>query len=162
MHLVLRAISEDGRRLNIRKATLRHWRAQFAHPLQGLGVAANATERAVRGEDRKPAKDGIYRASLRGDSSHVRAKAEGVARGLAASGSVRPELGRQTLLATRAAVQHGWQSVADNLLLHGDRQLAADAARFASRLDRPLTERESIARVLSAHVRAQQQEAKAR
>lgn len=158
VHLVLRAISEDGRRLNIRKATLRHWRAQFAHQLQGLGVAANATERAVRGEDRKPAKDGIYRASLRGDSTHVRAKAEGVAKELAASGSVRPEPGRQALLATRAAVQHGWQSVADKLVLHGDRQLAADAARFASRMDRPLTERESIARVLSARVRTQQQE----
>lgn len=160
VHLVLRAISEDGRRLNIRKVTLRHWRSQFAHQLQGLGVAANATERAVRGEDRKPAKDGIYRASLRGDSSHVRAKAEGVARELATSGRVLPEPGRQTLLATRAAVQHGWQSVADKLVLHGDRELAAEVARFASGMDRPLTERESIARVLSTHVRARQQESR--
>ena len=112
----------------------------------------------MRGEDRKPAKDGIYRASLRGDSSHVRAKAEGVARGLAASGSVRPEPGRRALLATRAAVQHGWQSVADKLVLHGDRELAAEVARFARRMDQPLTQRESIARAISAHVRAQQQE----
>ncbi len=159
VHLVLRATSEDGRRLTIKKATLRLWRAQFAHHLRELGVPANATERAVRGEDRKSTKDGIYRARLRGDSSHVRAKAEGVARELAASGSVRPKPGRQILLATRVAVQHGWQSVADKLLLHGHRQLAADAARFASGMDRPLTEREWIARALPAHVGAQQQEA---
>src|SRR5690606_14193374 len=53
VHLVLRAISEEGVRLNIRKGTLRHWRSQFARHLRGLGVAANATERAVRGEGRK-------------------------------------------------------------------------------------------------------------
>lgn len=139
---------------------MRQWRAQFAHQLQGLGVATNATERAVRGEDRKPMMDGIYRASLRGDSTHIRAKAERVARELAASGSVRPEPGRRALLATRAAVQQGWQSVADKLLLQGDRQLAADVARFARRMDRPLTERESIARVLSTHARVRQQEAR--
>jgi type III secretion system FlhB-like substrate exporter len=65
-------------------------------------------------------------------------------------------------LATRSAVQHGWQSVADKLVLHGDRELAAKVARFARRMDLPLTERESMARVLSAHVRAQQQEVRTR
>ncbi len=160
VHLVLRATSEDGRRLNIRKATLRHWRSQFAHQLQGLGVAANATERAVRGEGRKPAKDGIYRARLRGDSTTDRAKAEGVARELAAIGGIRPEPGKRTLMATRAAVQRGWQSAADKLVLHGDRELAAQVARFASGMDRPMTERESIARVLSTHVRPRQHESR--
>jgi len=158
VHLVLRAISEDGRRLNIRKATLRHWRAQFAHQLQGLGVAANATERAVRGEDRKPIKDGIYGASLRGDSSHVRAKAEGVMRELAASGSVRPEPSRRTLLETRATVLQGWQSVAQKLVPQGDCSLATAAARFAGDLGRPLTDRERIARELMALVRGRQLE----
>lgn len=158
VHLVLRATSEDGRRLNIRKATLRHWRSQFAQQLRDLGVPANATERAVRGEDRKPVKDGIYRASLRGDSTHARSRAEGVARELAAIGGIQPEPGERTLMATRAAIQDGWQSVADKLVLHGDRELAAQVVRFASGMDRSLTERERIARVLSAHVRAQQQE----
>lgn len=158
VHLVLRATSEDERRLNIKKATLRHWRSQFAQQLRALGVPANATERAVRGEDRKSTKDGIYRARLRGDSTHARAKAEGVARELATSGSVQPEPGKRTLSATRAAVQRGWQSVADKLVLHGERELAAQVVRFASGMDRSLTERERIARVLSAHVRAQQQE----
>jgi type III secretion system FlhB-like substrate exporter len=66
--------------------------------------------------------------------------------------------GKRTLLATRAAIQDGWRSVADKLVLHGDRELAAQVVRFASGMDRPLTERERIARVLSAHLIAQRQE----
>lgn len=161
VHLVLRAISEGGRRLNIKKATLRHWRSQFARHLRELGVAANATERAVRGESRSAMKDGIYRASLRGDSSHVRARVEGVARELAASGTVRTEPCKRTLLATRTAIQHGWQSLAEKLVHRGDRQLAADVARFAGALDRPLTDREWLAQELMASVRARQREARA-
>jgi hypothetical protein len=160
VHLVLRAISEDGRRLNIKKATLRHWRSQFAHNLHALGVAANATERAVRGDSRKPVKDGAYRASLRGDSTYVRARAEGVASELAASGSVRSEPGKRTLLATRAAIQRGWQAVAEKLVQHGDRQLAANVARFAGGMDRPQTDREWLAQELMASVRARQREAR--
>jgi hypothetical protein len=69
VHLVLKAVSEQGVRLNIKKATLRHWRSEFARNLRLLGVEANTTERAVRGETRKAKKDGIYRASQRGDST---------------------------------------------------------------------------------------------
>ena len=50
VHLVLKAVSEQGVRLNIQKATLRHWRSEFARNLRLLGVPANATERAVRGQ----------------------------------------------------------------------------------------------------------------
>src|SRR5665213_616275 len=55
VHLVVKAVSADGRRLNIRKATLRGWRQQFAAHLRAQGIAANATERAVRGQVRGPA-----------------------------------------------------------------------------------------------------------
>jgi hypothetical protein len=54
VHLVLKAVSEQGVRLNIKKATLRHWRSEFARNLRLLGVEANATERAVRGETERP------------------------------------------------------------------------------------------------------------
>ena len=50
VHVVVKAVSEQGQRLNIKKATLRAWRQQFASNLRELGVAANATERAVRGQ----------------------------------------------------------------------------------------------------------------
>ena len=61
VHLVVRALSEQGVRLNIRKATLRDWRQQFAAHLREQGIAANATERAVRGATRVPKTDGVFR-----------------------------------------------------------------------------------------------------
>ena len=49
VHVVVKAMGYDGKRLNIRRETLREWRRGFARQLRGQGVAANATERAVRG-----------------------------------------------------------------------------------------------------------------
>ena len=72
VHLVLKARSEEGQRLYLRKATLRQWREGFASHLRALGVAANATPRHVRGETSPQKSDGIYRARSRGESTHFR------------------------------------------------------------------------------------------
>lgn len=80
--------------------------------------------------------------------------AEGVARELAAIGAVRTELGKRTLLATRATIQHGWQAVAEKLVLHGDRQFAEDVALFADGMNRPFTDREWLAKERADSVRA--------
>lgn len=50
------------------KATLRAWRQDFARHLREHGVAANATERAVRGAAPAPKRDGVYRVAERGMS----------------------------------------------------------------------------------------------
>ena len=159
VHLILKAVSEQGVRLNIRKATLRHWRSQFARHLRALGVAANATERAVRGESRSARKDGIYRASLRGDSTHMRTQAEAVAKEMASTGSVQPGPGMCTLLKTRRAVQQGWQSVAERLAAHGEQRLATEVIQFSDGMARPLTDRECLERGLLAQVHARRREA---
>ena len=157
VHMVLKAVSEQGERLNIRKATLRRWRSEFARHLRGLGVAANATERAVRGETRSAKKDGIYRASLRGDSSFMRTRVEAAARELA-NGNVRAESGKRSLLVTRADVIQGWRGVADQLATSGRPELAADVARFADAMDHARTDRERMTRDLltATHVRRQE------
>ncbi len=144
VHLVLKAVSEQGVRLNIQKATLRHWRSEFARNLRVLGVAASATERAVRGETGKAMKDGIYRASERGDSTYVRAQAEAVAAELV-KGGVRAEPGKRTLIETRRQVETGWRSIADRLAKDGHQNLARDVQRFVDRMTPPSTTRESIA-----------------
>jgi len=66
VHLTVKAESEEGQRLYIRKATLRQWREDFARHLREQGIEANATPRALRGRalPRKP--DGLYRAEKRG------------------------------------------------------------------------------------------------
>ena len=112
VHLVVKAVNEDGKRLNIRKATLRGWRRQFAAHLRAQGIAANATERAVRGQVRAPVWDGIYRAALRGHSTHYQARRERIVEA-ARGGRVPPEPGAAKLQETRRAVVQGWHAAAD-------------------------------------------------
>lgn len=153
VHLVLKAVGEQGVRLNIKKATLRHWRSQFASHLRGLGVAANATERAVRGASRSAMKDGIYRASLRGDSSFVRTRIETVARELAHGGS-GTESGKRSMIETRASVIQGWRGVAARLAGDGEGRLAASIDSFTNSLGHPRTDMEQMRRQLLVTARA--------
>ena len=131
-------MSEQGERLNIRKATLREWRREFARHLRDQGIAASATERAVRGESRTYKKDGIYRAAERGSSTHMRARADG------AVGSLRVELGRSKLLDTRREVQRGWRRAAEILAAEGQAELAARARQFTEQMSPVLTEKEKL------------------
>jgi Relaxase/Mobilisation nuclease domain len=147
VHMVVKAVSEQGVRLHIRKATLRDWRKEFAQHLRALGVPANATERAVRGESRPPKLDGIYRAEQRGESYRTRERTESVARELL-KGVLRAEIGKARLLATRKDVERGWWAASDILLAVGRTELWRQVRQFAAEMPPPLTERESIADAL--------------
>jgi len=152
VHMVVKAVSEQGVRLYIRKPMLREWRRDFAQHLRDLGVEANATERAVRGETRTTKRDGIHRAMLRGKSSHMLMRAEIVARELA-SGGLKPDPGQRVLLETRRAVLDGWRGLSDLLERDGNSQLAGAVRRFAEAMPPPMTEKETIARQVGAHFR---------
>ena len=117
VHVVIKAMSEQGERLNIRNATRRQWRIDFARHLRALGVPANATHRYVRGETtlRKP--DGIYRAAVRGESTYMRERAEAVARELA-QGKLLVEPGKASLVSSRSEVHRAWLAVGDILIRH--------------------------------------------
>ena len=54
VHVVLKARSEQGKRLNNSKSHLKEWRVKFADHLRAQGVAANATPRAFRDQKRRP------------------------------------------------------------------------------------------------------------
>jgi hypothetical protein len=152
VHVVLKAVSEQGQRLHIRKAALRDWRSEFAHHLRELGVAANATPRYLRGETglRKP--DGIYRASLRGESTHMRERAEAVEQELA-KGKLQIEPGNASLIGTRNEVRRAWLTVGDILIRERQSELAAYVRRFADQMTPPLTEKEWLAANLTARAR---------
>jgi type IV secretory pathway VirD2 relaxase len=53
VHLTVRSLGHDGRRLNPRKAALQAWRERFAAELRLRGIAAEATLRRTRGRVRK-------------------------------------------------------------------------------------------------------------
>ena len=52
VHISVRAESKHGKRLNPRKADLHRWREIFAEKLRGMGIDAEATRQASRGNTR--------------------------------------------------------------------------------------------------------------
>jgi hypothetical protein len=152
VHVVVKAVSEQGERLNIRRATLREWRRDFAQYLREYGVEANATERAVRGSDHQAHRDGIFRAARRGESSFMRERVESVAREVA-DGGLRAERGKAQLIETRRDVERGWLALAGMLQRDGMRDLAEDVRRHVERMPSVRAEREEIAHRLHARIR---------
>jgi hypothetical protein len=155
VHVVVKAVSEDGERLNIRKATLRKWRQDFAQCLRDFGVEANATERAVRGAVTPRKLDGIHRAVRRGASTHMQHRAEVVAHELARR-NFQIEPGKGALTSTRDAVLRGWAGLADALDISGRRSEAATIRQFTARMPPPVTEKEWIADQLRQSLRKSQ------
>ena len=143
VHMVVKAVSEQGVRLNIQKATLRDWRREFARHLREQAVAANATDRQVRGEVKPRKTDGIHRAAMRGASTHWLQKTEAVARELNRR-SVEPGRGRARLLETRQEVLRGWRAVGDELVMQNQIELAQAVRRFVAQMPEPLTEKQWI------------------
>ena len=152
VHLVLKARSEDGQRLYLRKATLRQWREGFASHLRALAVAANATPRHVRGETRPRKSDGIYRAMSRGESTHFRKRVEAV-HGELVKGKLQVESGKAKLVRNRQEVRRGWQAVSDELTRQGRPEIAAQVRRYVEQMPKPLTEKEYIATKLLERAR---------
>jgi relaxase-like protein len=157
VHLVIKAVSEQGTRLNIRKATLRDWRRQFARQLRAQGIAANATERAVRGRSGSALKDGVYRAAPRGKSRYLQARVEKVFDELR-SGRLKPTAGKAKLLETRGAVQAGWLQAADALAAVGHGGLAEKIRGFVAQIRPPLSTDEQLALHLLQRARARELE----
>ena len=151
VHLVVKALSEEGTRLNIRKATLRAWRRQFAAQLRAQGVAANATERAVRGQVRPPIRDGIFRAALRGESTRMLKRLER-ARVRLDFGATTPDPGAAVLRETRRAVVEGWHATVERLLADGHGHLAEQVWKFIGGMPQPQTEQERFERELATGI----------
>lgn len=127
VHLVVQAHGREGKRLNIRKATLRHWRSSFAQQLRNRGIDANATERAVRGQRRSALKDPIYRSAQRGQSTYLLGLKHDKPR---APINRENALSSKRYRATEDAVKWGWIHLRDSLRSGGYRDLAYEVTDF--------------------------------
>ena len=155
VHLVIKAMSEQGERLNIRKATLRDWRRKFAQRLREQGLEATATERAVRGVGRKAQRDGIYRADLRGQSTHVARRVAEAIRD-SAKGDLSVDSGKDRLRRTRSEVVAGWKAVGHALRIQGDHDVASSVASFVASFPGAHTEKEMLVDLVQQRMRARQ------
>ena len=129
VHVVLKAVSEDGQRLNIKKATLRSWRAQFAENLRELGQPANATERAVRGDPRRHQSDGRYRMVAREGSDTLLMAHSDPTRDRQQR-TTHGKAGLERAWRTRGEVVAGWYELASNMQHFGDQSLAQEIHGF--------------------------------
>ena len=92
VHLTVRSLGYDGKRLNPRKGDLATWREHFAGELRLRGVEAEATPRRARGKVRK-AEHGVVRTIRnRGEQPRVErlAREEIVSEARAGKNSLRP------------------------------------------------------------------------
>jgi hypothetical protein len=153
VHVLVKAMGDAGGRLNIKKATLREWRREFARHLRQQGIAANATARAARGASRPQKLDGIHRAAMRGASTHYRRKVNEATRELN-EGLQVPEPGKERLMATRREVVRGWQVISDQLAEEGHFELAREVQAFIARMPAPRTEKEMLKAAILEKARA--------
>ena len=145
VHLVIKAEREDGQgRLRIDKAMLRRWREDFAQAMRAQGIAANATPRAWRGQNKRPPRDAVYWADKRGNSYLLRRKVRGIAAEIGKTGTYR-DPAHAKLVESRKAVVAGWQGIARTLDNQGEIELAGDVRYFVSQLPKVLTDREKLA-----------------
>ena len=158
VHVVVKAESEEGRRLHIDKAMLRAWREDFARLMRGQGIAANATPRVIRGRNKGKTRDAIYRARQRGASNVVRERVTDIAKQLILTGSFH-DPARAKLLETRKAVLNGWLDIADALDLQRETVLAGDVRHFARHLPAVFTDRQKLAQQFAQHLWATDREA---
>jgi hypothetical protein len=145
VHLVVKAENELGRRLHIDKQRLREWREDFARLMREQGIAANATARAVRGENKKYPREKLFKVQRYGTSTALQDRVIGIAQELSRSRTiVDPK--REKLIETRKSLVSTWMKAAEVLDAQGEIILAGDVRYFASHLPPVLTDRQRLAK----------------
>lgn len=149
VHLVVKAVSETGERLYIRKDTLQNWREQFAQALRDHGVEANATPAAIRGRGKSSAKTSMHQHQERIEkwqngpkdehgkppvaSTFLQGRVEDVLNEVV-NGVVPDSPGKERLKATRQAVVEDWIATEHELRKAGFEKEADEVVDFIKTL----------------------------
>jgi hypothetical protein len=143
VHMTVKAESEEGERLYIRKATLRQWREDFARHLRDQGIEANATPRAVRWQRPSHKRDGQFRAEQRGVSTVLRQRVKGLVKDVL-SGTKLSQAGKEKLDQTRAEITADWKRSLGVVLAQGQQGVALQIGRFIKSMPAVQTDREAL------------------
>jgi hypothetical protein len=158
VHLVVKAENELGRRLHIDKQRLRDWREDFAQLMREQGIAANATPRAIRGENSKKRPERIFKSQRYGKSTVMLDRVKGIVTELSRSRTI-VDPARARLLDTRKSLVSAWMKAAEVLDAQGEIILAGDVRYFVHHLPQVLTDRQRLA---SQVIRVHEQERRAK
>lgn len=158
VHLTVPANSNDGARLNPKKADLEAWRQTFARALRDRGVEAEATPRRARGVARKAERGVLLRLRQRheqGRSAVGRVAREKLRQAglLAFGGTVEPTPWERRTAERQVRIRRLYLAQAKLLQTSrdpADRELGVEVETFVRSLGPPDTERLALARALRA------------
>lgn len=156
VHLTVRALGDDGRRLNPKKADLEVWRQGFAQALRDHGIGAEATPRRARGVTRKPERTALRKIrdraeAGRGEPGRVQRSTYQEAGRAAFGGDNSPRQWEERTLRRQRQVRALYEAQAKLLRLSAgveDRQLGEAVLRFLADMPAPDTQRLALARQL--------------
>ncbi|HEY1926615.1 MAG TPA: relaxase/mobilization nuclease domain-containing protein [Caulobacteraceae bacterium] len=158
VHLAVRALGDQGERLNPKKADLETWRQVFAQALRDRGVEAEATPRRARGVTRKAERTPLRKIRERheagqGEPARVRRAAYRDAAKAAFTGQTARTLWETQLLQRQASVRGLYLAQAQLLRRSpdpADRALGSKVEAFVQSMPHPDSQRLALARELRA------------
>lgn len=158
VHLTVRALANDGSRLNPNKADLEAWRQDFADALRDNGIPAEATPRRARGVTRKAERTSIRKIRERAVASggqhgtvHQGAHRDAAKSAFGGDRTARPW--EQQTARRQRQIRGLYQVQAQLLQLSADgedRALGAAILKFVRGMPAPDTQRLALARALRA------------
>jgi type IV secretory pathway VirD2 relaxase len=156
VHLTVRALGDQGQRLNPKKADLEAWRQAFAEALRDRGIEAEATPRRARGVTRKAERMPVRKlrerlAASDGGMPRVTAQAYRDAAPIAAGAVTEPPTWQGAIERQQARIRALYLSQARLLAASAepdDRALARAVARFVAEMPPVETQRQALARRL--------------
>ena len=168
VHLIVRAEDENGQRIHIRKSNLRMWREQFAAELRALGIEANATSRAERGESNKALGGAEWHIQKRYEENLRRGKPSDPSKAKASrfreaaqelqDGRTEQKPWELAMAARRRDVMRDLERNVTRLRAEGDIELADEVDRFIREIKPLDSERRQMQRALVEQVHKRLQE----
>ncbi len=149
VHVTVRSVGNDGRRLTAGPKELQEWRERFAGELRRHGVEAEATPRQARGLVRKSDRIAVHKIEKRGRTTDASTRTLRLATKDATSPRPRlahgweAEIGRRQATIQQAYLDHASAlSASDD---PGDKRLARDIEQFVGNLPVAATRRQALA-----------------
>ena len=147
VHVSIRAVGSDGRRLVVGPADLQEWRERFAAELRRLGVPAEATPRHARGLVSKAERTVVREVRLRGLEPRAVREERRKAAGDAVATPREPQGWERAIQQRQASIRAAYLAHAELLDAgdEADRRLAADVRAFVAGMPVPLNRRQALA-----------------
>ncbi len=148
VHVTVRAVGSDGKRLAPGPKDLQEWRERFARELRRLGVEAEATPRQARGQVQRSDRAPVHQAEQRGSQPKVRLRQQADAAKVAGRPKSRePQETQRHIQRRQEAIREAYSEHAA-VLSNGspeDKRLARDIQRFVAEMPVPLTRTQRLA-----------------